>query len=324
MRRGESRAKGSNRGARTRAGTTKTKTRAGRNDASSAASAKKRPELKKTAKPEALTNRHESTAGLRRSLAEAYRREAVTADVLKVISRSGFDLQQVLDTLVESACRLCEAYDAMMLLREGDSLVLRAHHGPIPVDTVKRPITRAWTSGRAVVDRVPVHVPDLVIAETEFPESHAISQRTGTGAMLSVPLLRENEAIGALSIRRTEVRPFSAKQIELATTFADQAVIAIENARLFDEVQARTREAQESLEYQTAISDVLNVISRSPAQIGPVLDVIAETAQRLCRSEQVFIFQLADGMACLAAGAKILTLPDFTSSSSTTPRTPPA
>jgi GAF domain-containing protein len=102
-------------------------------------------------------------------------------------------------------------------------------------------------------------------------------------------------------LQRKTVRPFTDKQIELVTTFADQAVIAIENARLFDEVQARTREVQESLEYQTAISGVLNVFARSPAQIGPVLDAIAETAQRLCLSERVLITQLVDGKACLVA-----------------------
>src|SRR5262249_25868096 len=171
--------------------------------------------------------------------------------------RSTFDLQTVLSTLTESAARLCNAYDAVILLREGESLVLGAHYGPIPMDFVKLPIARAWTAGRAVVDRMPVHVQDLPAAGAEFPEGHAIAVRQGFRTILSVPLLREGEAIGSLSVRRTEVRPFTAQQIELVTTFADQAVIAIENVRLFDAEQQRTRELSESLEQQTATSEVL-------------------------------------------------------------------
>src|SRR5262249_11121629 len=112
--------------------------------------------------------------------------------------------------------------------------------------------------------------------------------------MIGVPLLREGTPIGALTLTRSTVRPFTDKQIELLTTFADQAAIAIENVRLFDEVQARTREVQQSLDYQTAISGVLNVISRSPSDVQPVLDTIAETAQRLCHAEQAYVMRLED------------------------------
>jgi len=227
-------------------------------------------------------------------LRESLQQQTATADVLKVISRSTFDLQAVLETLTESASRLCDAFDAVLLLREGKSLVLGAHHGPIPMDFVKWPVTRNWTAGRAVVDRKPVHVDDLSAMANEFPEGQAMAVRLGHRTILSLPLLRGDEAIGSLSIRRTEVRPFTDKQIDLATTFADQAVIAIENVRLFEEVQARTREVQESLDYQTAISDVLNVISRSPSDVQPVLDTIAETAQRLCHAEQAYVMRLED------------------------------
>ena len=217
---------------------------------------------------------HELTASLQQQTA--------TADVLKVISRSAFDLETVLNTLVELAARLCDAYDAVILLREGGSLVFGAHHGPIPIDFVKHPLTRAWTAGRSVLDRTAVHVHDLAAAADEFPEGHALALRMGHRTILSVPLLREEEAIGSLSIRRTEARPFTHRQIELVTTFADQAVIAIENVRLFDEVQARTRELSESLEQQTATSEVLSVISRSPGELEPVFQTMLEKATRIC------------------------------------------
>src|SRR5262245_6643300 len=305
MRRGESKAKGLKRGGRTRSGAAKPKTRAGRKEGPDNAPAKKRTtkalELNESARPSSDDN----IPGLKRALAEAYAREAATADVLKVISRSAFDLQKVLDTLVETACRLCEASDAAILLREDESLVVRANHGPIPIPFVKRPLTRAWTSGRAVLDREPVHVDDIQAEEDEFPEGYAMSRRIGQRTIFSVPLLRENEAIGCFAIRRTEVRPFSPKQIELACVFADQAVMAIENARLFAEVQARTREVQESLEYQTAISDVLSVISRSPSQVQPVLDTIAATAQRLCQAEQIFIYRIENDHGHLVASRDV-------------------
>src|SRR5499425_619766 len=217
-------------------------------------------------------------ARLTRELNEAREQQTATADVLKVISRSTFDLKTVLDTLVESAARLCDAYDAGIFLREDEWLIFGAHHGPIPQDVVRRRLSRTWTNGRAVVDRKPVHVPDLTAAGDEFPEGRADALRLGHRTILSVPLLREDEAVGSLSLRRTEVRPFTDKQIELATTFADQAVIAIENARLFEAEQQRTRELSESLEQQTATADVLRVISSSPETLDPVFEAMLEKA----------------------------------------------
>jgi GAF domain-containing protein len=238
-------------------------------------------------------------------LRESLQQQTATADVLKVISRSTFDLQAVLDTLVESAARLCEAYDAAILLREGEVLAFGAHHGPIPIDFAKWPVTRGWTAGRAVVDRQPIHVHDLSAATDEFPEGSAMALRLGHRTIVSVPLLREDEAIGSLTLRRTEVRPFTDKQIELATTFADQAVIAIENVRLFDEVQARTRELSESLESQTATGEVLNVISRSPTQLQPVLDAIVNTAARMCTAEYSYIAKYEDNVLRYVAHVRV-------------------
>ncbi len=227
-------------------------------------------------------------------LRESLQQQTATADVLKVISRSAFDLQTVLDTLVESAARLCDAYDALIPLRDGKSLVFGAHHGPIPFDLIKRPITRAWTNGRAVVDRKPVHVPDLTTAGDEFPEGRADALRMGHRTVLSVPLLRDDDAIGSLSVRRTDVRPFTDKQIELVQTFADQAVIAIENARLFDEVKARTRDLSKSLQQQTATADILTVISNSLDDTQPVFDAIVQSGLKLFADATIQL-SLADG-----------------------------
>ena len=230
-----------------------------------------------------------------RELEEALEYQTATGDVLNVISRSPAQIQPVLDAIVETARRLCDAYDAVILLREGEFLSVASHRGPIPVDIAKWPISRGWVTGRAIVDGKPMHVADLQAAAEEFPDGHAMAMRQGHRTLLATPLLREEVAIGAIVIRRTEVRPFSEKQIAVLQTFADQAVIAIENARLFEEVQTRTAELQESLEYQTATSEVLNVISRSPSDIQPVLDAIAETAQRLCQAENVFIMREGTG-----------------------------
>jgi GAF domain-containing protein len=231
-------------------------------------------------------------------LTEALMYQTGSGNILKVIASSPTDVAPVLKAIVESACEICEAIDAAVLLKDGDDLRFSEHHGPIPIRQDKWPISRSWTAGRAFLDRKPVHLHDALSDEgNEFPDSQELSRRTGSEgirSVLSVPLLRENESIGAIVLRRMEVHPFSEKQITLLQTFADQAVIAIGNVRLFDEVQAKTSELTEALEYQTATGDVLNVISRSPNNLQPVMDTIVETTRRLCQSEYALMLQRED------------------------------
>jgi signal transduction histidine kinase len=234
----------------------------------------------------------QSVQELKRELAEARQQQAATADVLRVISRSPTDLQQVLDTIVETGQKLVNSYDAAIILRDGDGMRVRAHNGPIPMRTEWPTLNRGSVAARSVLDRAAVHVHDLSTAGTEFPEGQAYSHKLGHRTILAVPLLLKGEAIGTMVVRRKEVRPFTDKESELLRTFADQAVIAIENTRLFEAEQASKRELQESLEYQTATSEVLGVISRSTFDLQPVLEAVVESATRLCGATRGHIFRV--------------------------------
>jgi len=165
----------------------------------------------------------------------------------------------------------------------------------MPLPAASASVTRRNPVGRAVVDGKTIHVQDIAVEmETEFPESKTRQPITGARSILQTPLLREGIAIGAIAIRRTEVRPFSERHIALLKTFADQAVIAIENVRLFKELQERNAELREALEHQTATGEVLGIISRSPTDVQPVLDAIVESAARVCGIDDV-VLQLCEG-----------------------------
>ena len=217
-------------------------------------------------------------------LRESLQQQTATAEVLKVISRSAFDLQAVLDTLVQSAKQLCEADSAFIFRREDTGFRLSASHG---FSNEYREYMEQFTIepgrntlvGRTSLECQPVHIPD-VHADPEYTWTESY-RRGGFRTMLGVPLLREGSPIGVIALTRSVVRPFTDKQIELVRTFADQAVIAIENARLFEAEQQRTRELTESLEQQTATSEVLQVISSSPGQLEPVFETVLENAVRI-------------------------------------------
>jgi GAF domain-containing protein len=218
-------------------------------------------------------------------LRESLQQQTAPADVLKVISRSTFDLQSVLNTLVESAVKLCEADKGAMARQSGSTYQQVASYGyPAELDEYMKThpiaIGRGTLVGRTVLERTPVQIED-VLADPEYTFKDA-AQIGNYRTALGVPLLREGVPIGVFYLARSTTRPFTEKQIELATTFADQAVIAIENTRLFEAEQQRTRELRVSLEQQTATSEVLKIISGSPGELEPVFQAMLENAVRIC------------------------------------------
>jgi signal transduction histidine kinase len=235
-------------------------------------------------------------------LKESLEQQTATSEILGVIASSPTDIQPVLDTVAERAARLCNASYAVIHRVDGDFLRRVAIFGGLsrgPVGT-EAAMDRGKVSHRAVLDRQVIHIHDLATKiESEFPGDADVVQRLGIRTHLSVPLMREDVAIGVIIIHRTEVRPFTDKQIGLLKTFADQAVIAIENVRLFKELQQRNGELREALEHQTATSEVLSIISRSPTDVQPVLNAIVESAARVCGIDDV-VLRLLEGNSMVA------------------------
>ena len=220
----------------------------------------------------------------------ALEQQTATSELLKVIASSPTDLQPVLDAVAENAARLCKATDAQIYRVDGDFLVLSASYGPIPPFR-GRPVDRGWVTGRAVVDRSTIHVHDLAAeSDAEYPIGKEAQRETGHRTTLATPLLREGVALGAILIRRLEVRPFTDKEVRLLETFADQAVIALENARLFQELESRTRDLTRSVSELQALGEVSQTLS-STLDLETVLSTIVARASQLAGTDGGSIYE---------------------------------
>jgi two-component system, NtrC family, sensor kinase len=253
-------------------------------------------------KNQALTQAHAQVS-------EALEQQTATSEILRVISSSPTDLQPVLEAIALSAARLCEATDAVIQLRDGDLLVPRAHFGPIP-HAASVPIVSGSVSGRVAIEGRTIHIHNLMAVENdaEFPVGRAFALQDKVRTHLATPLLREGIVLGVILIRRAQIRPFSEAQISLLQTFADQAVIAIENVRLFKELEEKNKalttahgQVTEALDQQTATSEILRVISSSPTDVQPVFDTIVASAARLCDADFSAVARFEEGLLHLVA-----------------------
>ena len=218
-----------------------------------------------------------------RELREALDQQAAIGEILRAILNSPGDVQPVLDTVAKHAARICGAQFVDIILVENNIMRVGATFGDLerPLGELM-PLNRSTVMGRSICDMQPVQVADLQNAGDDFALGREFAVRFGHRSILGVPLIREGRALGTILVRRTEVRSFDQKNIALLTTFADQAVIAIENARLLNELHQRTDDLSESLEQQTATSEVLEVISRSPVELRLVFETMLANAVRVC------------------------------------------
>ena len=222
-------------------------------------------------------------------LRETLEQQTATADILRVISQSPTNVAPVLKAITKAALRFCGAEDVVITLREGEQWLIAGHDGPMVASVgARHPLSRQTAPGRAILDGKTTHFPDIpALDPVEYAAAHDFSRRQGFKAALAAPMMSEGQSIGSVALRRAEVGAFSPRQIGLLESFAAQAVIAIQNVRLFTELS-------ESLEQQTATAEILHVISQSPTDVAPVLEAVAKAAVRFCGADDAVI-ALRDG-----------------------------